>query len=298
MTTDFLKSLQAKKPFLELRGRLFSAIRTYFAQHHYLEIETPVLIDAPAPEAHIVSPAVLSGGYLRPSPELEMKVMLAAGYEKLYQMGSCFREGEYGRKHNPEFTLLEWYCAGQSDRDILKFTAKMLQFVSQQLPEISHYDFGNYEIISVQEAFLKYANVDAFQAIEEGSFDEILVTLVEPHLGRNKPTFLVDYPAKAAAFAQLNPNNPAVSERWELYLNGIELANAYGELIDPVIQLERFKENEIIRAENGFSPYPEATRFIEAIQHAIPPSAGCALGLDRLTMFFAQTDNIHLVRSF
>lgn len=296
MTPDFLRHLHEQKPFLELRGRLFSAVRDFFAQNHYLEVETAVCVDAPAPEAYIEAPAVLSGGFLRPSPELQMKIMLAAGYEKIYQIGSCFREGEVGRKHQPEFTLLEWYGVGDSDRDIMQFTFRMIQHVAHTLQTRNDYDFSRLEAISVADAFRKYADADAFEALRNGTFDEILVTQVEPNLGNQCPLFLCDYPAEAAAFARLSPSNPNVSERWELYLNGMELANAYGELIDPLIQRQRFAEFDAIRRSNGGKPYPEATRFLQAIDYGIPPCAGAALGMDRLAMFMANASHINQLR--
>lgn len=297
MSADILGELRLKKPFLESRGRLLSSLRGFFATHDYLEVDTSVMVDAPAPEAYIEAPSVTGGGFLRTSPELQMKIMLSAGYERIYQIGSCFREGEYGKNHNPEFTMLEWYEAGGTYEGILEFTAAMLRHLADDLPPVrKDFDFSRHEILTVQEAFKRYADADAAALLHSGEFEEVLVEKVEPHLGKGCPLFLIDYPAEASAFARLNPDDPTVSERFELYINGIEIANAYGELTDPEIQIARFKAYDAIRRANGGKPYPEPTAFLAAIRAGLPASAGCALGIDRLAAFFSGAPTIHHVR--
>lgn len=292
-----LQSLADQKPFLEFRGRLLSCIRHYFDSHQYLEVETPIWIDAPAPEATIEAPGVMGGGFLRTSPELQMKIMLAAGYENIYQIGSCFRENERGRKHNPEFTLLEWYQAGETYDGILHFTAELLHSLGEAFPE-NKYDLSSYDTLTVKQAFRQYADADPSECLRNGTFEEILVIAVEPNLGKSRPLFLTDYPAEAAAFARINPKDPTVSERWELYLDGVELANAYGELTDPLIQRERFLEFDALRRASGGKPYPQPIGFLQAIDSGIPSAGGAALGIDRLVMLLADAPNLATVRLF
>lgn len=297
MKPDFLVNLTAQKPFLESRGRLLSCIRAFFEMRGYLEIETPIWISAPAPEAYIEAPAVCGGGFLRTSPELQMKIMLAAGYEKMYQVGSCFREGERGRRHRPEFTMLEWYEANGTYGGILEFTAALLIYLGERMPAAG-VDFKGYTQMTVRDAFMKYANADADALMRSGDFETVLVEKVEPNLGVGAPLFLTDYPADAAAFARLKSDDPTVAERFELYVNGVELANAYGELTDPDVQLERFEAFDLIRRRNGGKPYPPADDFLAAIRSGIPSSAGCALGVDRLAMLFSGAQDIGQVRAF
>ena len=294
-----LETLRCLKPRLEIKSRLFSAIRNYFELDGFIGIETPVMIDAPAPEEYIEAPSVNSM-FLRTSPELQMKRMLAAGYEKIYQIGSCFREGEVGQFHRVEFTMLEWYEVGANYTDLMNFTCRMLSSISETLFQSQccefkgHFiDFGNgYEQITVHEAFAKYTDTSPEQALADDSFDELLVDLIEPKLGLTRPTILKDYPAQCAALSRLKADNSTIAERWELYLVGIEIANAYSELTDPVIQRQRFAESIEHRRKTGYKEYPRATEFFEAIDSGIPESAGCALGLDRLTMIFTNSHTI------
>ncbi len=293
---DFLRSL---KPRFEIKSRLFSAIRNYFESNGFLLTETPVMIDAPAPEEYIEAPSV-NDMFLRTSPELQMKRLLAAGFEKIYQIGSCFREGEVGQFHRVEFSMLEWYEVGADYNDLIEFTFSMLQELSAKVLKSDSVVYGNhtiefnsgYERISVHEAFAKYTDTTPEEAIATDDFDEILVDFIEPNLGVSKPTFLVDYPAKCAALSRLKKDNPAVAERWELYLGGIEIANAYSELVDPEIQRVRFAESIENRRSTGYKDYPKPTDFYNAIDSGIPESAGCALGMDRLAMVFTNAESI------
>lgn len=290
-----LDTLRNLKPRLEIKSRLFSAVRIYFEESGFMAVETPVMIDAPAPEEYIEAPSV-GDMFLRTSPELQMKRMLAAGFEKIYQIGSCFREGEVGQFHRVEFSMLEWYEVDADYNDLMTFTFGLLREISMSLNHSYQCRFnGNmisfengYEQITVHEAFEKYTDTTPEQALADDNFDEILVDLIEPNLGLIRPTILKDYPAKCAALSKLKESNQAVAERWELYLGGIEIANAYSELTDPDIQRVRFAEAVENRRKTGYKEYPEATEFMEAIDFGIPESAGCALGLDRLAMIFTD----------
>ena len=249
---------------LRLRADLKRRMRRYFDEHGFLEVETPVRITAPAPEEYIdCIPA--DGKFLRPSPELEMKLLLAAGYEKIYQFGPCFRADEHGWKHRDEFTMLEYYMTG-CDYDVLRdFTAGLLReavtganggdpvvrFRGEAL------DFAaEPEIITVEEAFRRYAGTTMTEADRSDRFDELMVTRIEPCLGRGRLTFLTDYPAARASLARLKPGRHEVAERWELYLAGVELANAYSELTDGAEQLARFAAARDFRRKRGATVYP------------------------------------------
>ena len=294
-----LEHLRKIKARLRQRAGLIRAIRTYFDKQDFLEVATPIVIDAPAPEEYIEGiPA--AEGFLRTSPELQMKSMLCAGYEKIYQVGACFRKDEFGRKHRPEFTMLEWYETGISYFQLLEFTAEMLRFCAHKIHDSLQIEYQGEvldlslpaEIITVKEAYLKYAGVKLEDLHEESEFDEIMTLKVEPKLGRGKMTFLVDYPSDRAALARLKADDPKVAERWELYLSGIELANAYGELTDPVEQRRRFVKAQEVRAENGFVPYPFPEEFFAMMNAGMPECSGAALGVDRLAMIFSDAADI------
>ncbi len=300
---DCVYQLEQIKARLLLRAGLISSIRQYFDAAGFAEVETPVMIKAPAPEEFIEAPQA-GEMFLRASPELQMKLMLAAGFKKIYQIGACFREGEFGRKHRPEFTMLEWYDSGADYNDLLKFTAGMLRHLavftagsSSVSYQGSVIDFSaEPEIITVKDAFLRFTGVTPEAAMEADRFDELMVTKIEPVLGRGRPTFLTDYPAARSALARLKASDHSVAERWELYLSGIEIANAYSELIDPAEQAARFEEAASARARGGYRPYPPPAEFLQAINAGMPESSGCALGIDRLIMIFTDADDISQVK--
>ncbi|MFA7231581.1 MAG: EF-P lysine aminoacylase EpmA [Victivallaceae bacterium] len=291
--------LDSIKARLVQRAGLIASIRNYFDSHGFLEIETPVLIKSPAPEEFIES-ITANYGFLRTSPELQMKPLLSTGYDKIYQIGACFREGEFGRRHRPEFTMLEWYQAAADYMTLLKFTTEFIKHAAMKL-------FGNGkityqgsvinlevepELITVNEAFLKYTGITAAEAMKQDVFDELMVTEIEPELGRERLTFLLDYPAERASLARLKKTDQTVAERWELYIAGLELANAYSELTDPLEQKRRFDMTVEYREANGMRRYPEPTEFFAALNYGLPECAGCALGIDRLVMIFTDASDI------
>ena len=288
---------------LTRRSALFRAIREYFYDRDFIEVETPVKIHAPAPEEFIESVRA-EGDFLRTSPELAMKVMLADGFERIFQIGSCFRADEHGRRHREEFTMLEFYARGMEYREQAQFTAGFVAEAARRVlgGESVVYrgrevDLGSHEFITVEEAFRRYAGVSTQEAERQDRFDELMVTKIEPELGRGRLTFLTDYPASRASLARLRADNPAVAERWELYIEGIELANAFGELTDAAEQKARFRAALEFRAAHGMHPYPAAVEFFAALDRGLPQSSGCARGLDRLAMIFCDADDIGDVRS-
>ncbi len=288
---------------LQLRSGLFRSIRNYFYEHGFIEVETPVKIHAPAPEEFIES-VRSEGDFLRTSPELAMKVLLSEGMEKIFQIGSCFRANESGRRHREEFTMLEFYQRGMEYREQALFTAGYIVQAAKELLGTTRIiyqgnaiDLEKTEFITVKEAFCRYAGCSADEARKNDMFDELMVTKIEPQLGRDGLTFLCDYPADCASLARLRKDDPTVAERWELYIAGLELANAFGELTDPAEQKARFKAALAYRASQGMHAYPEPTEFYAALDRGLPQSSGCAMGLDRLTMIFCDTADIADVRA-
>lgn len=294
---------QEKIQNLRLRSELFRAIRDCFYRADYLEIETPVKIHAPAPEEYIES-VCSEGDFLRTSPELAMKVLLADGMERIFQIGPCFRANESGRRHREEFTMLEYYCRGMAYRELARFTAGFVADAARRVLGGTRIvyggnpiELGEFEFVTVDEAFRRYAGCTAAEADASDRFDELMVTKIEPELGRDKLTFLCDYPANRASLARLRADDPSVAERWELYIAGIELANAFGELTDATEQKERFRAALEFRAKAGMHPYPEPEEFFAALERGLPESSGSAMGLDRLTMLFCDADDIAQVRA-
>ncbi|MCF7792346.1 MAG: EF-P lysine aminoacylase GenX [Victivallales bacterium] len=290
---------------LKFRSSFLFYLRKFFIKKGFLEIDTPVLIRSPAPEDYINAPPV-GGFFLRTSPELHMKRLAAAGFSKFFQLGPCFREGERGKLHNVEFTMLEWYEAGRNYEDLMEFVKEMLQYTIKRTCgklKITYgkniIDFeGCWEVITVKEAFLKHAGILPETAIQNNEFEIILTEKVEPNLPRNRPVFLSDYPVSLAALSKVKSTNQNVAERWELYLGGIEIANTYSELTAYNEQKKRFRKAHKNRKLNNLPEYPEDNDFFEAMKYGIPELAGSALGIDRLIMILTDSSEINEVISF
>ncbi len=289
---------------LALRAEIVSAVRAYFAGEDFLEVETPVRIPAPLPEAHI-DPVPADGGYLQTSPEACMKRLLAAGYPKIFQICRCFRKAERGSRHLPEFTLLEWYAAGEDYRHLMARSEKLIGHVARRLHRSGKITYGPHEIdlrppwprLTVEEAFARHAGISLAGALEQERFDEVLALEVEPKLGLVRPVFLCDYPAACAALARRKPERPEVAERFELYIAGLELCNGFSELTDAAEQRRRF-ENEIDRRrQEGLPSLSMPEPFLAALKN-VPSAAGNALGIDRLVMLFADAETIDEVAAF
>lgn len=301
---DVVFALAQKRANLEKRALLAQALRDGFRHFGFLEVETPSLIPAPAQEEFIETiPA--GSGFLRPSPELEMKQLLAAGYERIFQFGPCWRAGEKGRKHSEEFTMLEYYAAGFDYRKLKGLTCEILAEAAIRVNGSMELNYLGEEIdfspdaaewITVEEAFERFSPVKLNEALERDIVDEIMVVNIEPQLGRGHITFLADYPVSRAALARRSTSNPDVAERWEMYIAGIELSNAFSELTDESEQRRRFNEAAKFRHEHNMNDYPEAKDFFAALHSGLPESSGNALGFDRLVMIFAGADNIDAVK--
>ncbi|MDD2239348.1 MAG: EF-P lysine aminoacylase EpmA [Kiritimatiellae bacterium] len=298
-------ALRAMGRMLAKRAQLYDAIRRFFRERGFLEVETPVRLPANAPETNI--DAIPAGtGWLRTSPELAMKRLLAAGHEKLVQLAPCFREGENGRWHHPEFMLLEWYRAHAGYIEILADTKALLATLAQELCGTTDITWQGaplslaqelWEKRTVSDAFIEHAGWDPAQHFDPDRFDLDLVTRVEPALATDHPVILIDYPAPLAALARRKPNDPTRAERWELYLGGVEIANAYSELTDPTEQRARFEQANALRQKRGAQPYPLDESFMTSLEH-LPPSGGIALGVDRLLMILAGANSLDGVLPF
>lgn len=291
---------------LQQRARLLSYLRTFFAERLVLEVETPILSQAGNPDPNILSftaQATKHSYYLHTSPEFAMKRLLAAGSGCIYQICKVFRADESGRYHNPEFTLLEWYRLGYDYQQLMAEVASLVNGVFQQ--------FGHcvaplpVTYLSYQQAFQQYAGIDPFHATAQtlqatahaqgwqvtGLGDEVEPWLdvlmshqIAPHLGQNQLTFIYDYPAPQAALARLKPDNPAVAERFELYYQGLELANGFRELTDAAQQRQRWLQQNQTRQQQHGPIMPLDENFLAALEQGLPECSGVALGLDRLLL--------------
>jgi lysyl-tRNA synthetase class 2 len=289
---------------LYLRARIIQAVRSYFIERQYLEVDTPIRIPAPAPEAHI--DAVATGDwFLQTSPELCMKQLLAAGFSKVFQICKCFRHQERGRKHLPELTMLEWYSAGGDYTDLMDECEELIGFIAGQINGSRNLSYQGQRIqldkpwmrMSVEEAFRRYASLAMEEALTKDCFDETMVDEIEPNLGFPRPLIMYDYPASHGALARLKPQNRQLAERFELYIAGIELCNGFSELTNPVEQRTRFESEQNIRKFLHKPLYPMPQNFLAALKD-MPDACGIALGIDRLVMLFADTTEINDVVAF
>lgn len=294
------RAIFRKRDVLAERARILQATRSFFIARGYLEIETPHRLPANAPEPHI-DPVPSGRWALHTSPELAMKRLLAAGYEKIFQLCRVWRDQERGQYHLPEFTLLEWYRAGVDYTALMTECTELLQALVPEgclVRQERRIDLSSpWEELTVTEAFARHASMGVTQALQDDCFEEILTSEVEPSLGRVKPTFLTEYPSALAALARLKPGDPAVSERFELYIDGMEIANAFSELTDPVEQRHRFESDEGCRRAAGKPPYPLPEPFLRELA-TLPESAGIALGFDRLVMLLCDVQTIDDVVAF
>ena len=294
MTSDVNWALARKQQTLQSRARIIQDIRAFFVADDFLEVETPHRIPANAPEPHIDAEAS-NGWFLQTSPELAMKRLLAAGHTRLFQICRVWRAAERGSRHLPEFTLLEWYRARADYHALMQDCEKLLtRLVPQQHLAWQGQVFDlapPWERLPVQDAFRRFAGMTPQQALRTGRFDEILTERVEPQLGRKKPTFLIEYPTELAALARTKPDDPTVAERFELYIGGLEVANAFSELNDPVEQRRRFQRDEEQRRAAGKAPVPLPEPFLKELE-TLPAAAGIALGIDRLVMLLTDQADI------
>ena len=297
-----------KSDALWLRAHVIKAVRDFFWERGFLEVETPLLIPANAPEEHINPVFTLPSSWqLQTSPEMCMKRLLCSGHRKLFQISHCWRSDERGSRHLSEFTMLEWYRAGCDYRTLMTDCEDLLQYVARtcrpdsrcfERNSVTINPFAAWERISVQEAFSRFGNSDVLDCLRKGIYEEILTSLIEPALADfGAPVILLDYPVELAALARIKPENRKLAERFELYVGGLELANGFSELNDPLEQRRRFEEANAVRSSAGHSPLPLPEPFLETLG-SMPDSAGIALGIDRLVMLTAGVASIDDVVAF
>jgi lysyl-tRNA synthetase class 2 len=296
--------LAARESCLRMRAVIIQTVRAFFIGRGYMEIETPNLIPAPAPETHIDAISA-ANGFLHPSPELCMKRLLSAGYPAIFQVCKCYRGGERGRHHLPEFTLLEWYRTGADYMDIMVECEEMIRSVAADTGRGDRIEYmgreidlkGPWQRMTVHEAFQRYSPMPLEDALNADRFDEIMALHIESGIDISRPLFLYDYPPSLAALSRIKRSDPPLAERFELYMGGLELANAFSELTDVDEQVKRFEKERERRRQLGKADYPFPDRFIKELGN-MPDSAGIAFGIDRLVMLFADTDTIDGVVSF
>ena len=296
---------------LQYRAECYQKIRDFFAKKGVLEVETPLLSTFTVTDPYIQSFQIKKFDYyLQTSPEYAMKRLLVAGSGSIYQLCKAFREEQLGHKHNPEFTLLEWYRIGFDHHLLMDEMDEMLQTLLDSRPA---------ERLTYQELFLRYLSIDVFYsdekkikslcenevAIEKNNLhdqDTALQLLfshcIEPQLGFEAPVFVYDFPASQAALSKIRQSNPPVAERFEVYINGTELANGFHELADAKEQYQRFFQNQQERKKLNLPVVEIDTRFISALESGFPACAGVALGIDRLLMIKAKASSIEEVIAF
>jgi lysyl-tRNA synthetase class 2 len=295
-----LKQIKAN---LKRRALILDSIRAFFKREGFLEVETPLLVPQAAPE-QFIDPFAVNGWFLSTSPEMHMKRLMAAGYGNVFQITHCFRKGERGRLHNPEFTMLEWYRVDADYLGIIEDTERLVLAVAGDLGLGSSICYQGRKIdlarpwprTTVSEAFRKSADWDPALRHNPERFDLDLLDKVMPGFSANRPTVLMDYPAANASMARLKPGNKKVAERTEVFIAGLELANAYTELTDAAELEKRFREViEETGGSEGHRPMPR--RFLKAMAD-LPACGGIALGVDRLVMLLCDAASIDEVVAF
>lgn len=309
------ENFEQKYPYLKKRMALIKAVRSFFDEQGFDEVETPALQVSPGMEPHLkafktelVNPEQDESRdmYLHTSPEFAMKKLLVAGLPKIYQICHVFRNAEGSHLHSPEFTMIEWYRANAGYEAImddcvalLRSCAETLDIASYRYKGISCNPFMDWERISVIDAYKKYAGIDVSPDSSPLEWDELFYKVflndIEPKLGREFPTILYDYPACMAALSRRKSEDPRFAERFEIYVCGIELANAFGELTDAKEQRKRFEQDMGLKQELYGERYPIDEDFLTALDHGMPECSGIALGVDRLAMLASGADNINQV---
>jgi lysyl-tRNA synthetase class 2 len=284
-----------------------------------MEVETPVLSSSGTTDPNIHSLSTRVAGfsaplYLHTSPEFPMKRLLAAGSGDIYQLARVFRDGESGRRHNPEFTMLEYYRLGMDHHELMDDVANLLGELLEGVPGANAPTR-----VSYREAYKQAAGLDPFtagaseimaalaehnvplpaQTLARGQLTDLLMgAVVAPGLGRQKPCFVYDYPADQAALARIRDEDPPVAERFELFFHGMELANGFHELLDADEQASRFEQDNRQRLSEGLPAVPPDLRMLQALRQGMPACAGVAVGFDRLLMLASDASTLSAVLAF
>lgn len=319
LSWDFLPT--ADLATLRFRAQVLACIRRFFDGRGYFEVDTPLLSHDQVIDANL-EPFVVAAGhagqdlFLQTSPEFAMKRLLVAGATAIYQLDKVFRRGERGQRHNPEFTMVEWYGVDTDHHHQMQVTEDLVREVLA-LSTVRSLNETPFRQTTYAAAFQRLVGIDVFatgtaqlgqvardrqiaipetQAADDrdGWLNLLLAELIEPHLGNGQPEFLIDYPASQAALARVRPGPPAVAERFELYLDGIELCNGYHELADPFELRQRIRQEWTHRAGEP----PVGSRLLQAMEAGLPACSGVALGVDRLIMLAAGKSRLEEVIPF
>ncbi len=282
---------------LRVRHRLLSAIRHFFDARGYLEVETPVRVRCPGVDPHVDAFSAGGGLYLATSPELHMKRLLCRQAPKIYQITHAFRKGERGSRHNSEFTILEWYRTDTDYLGIMEEAEQLLSEVAVRIAGAGRFAFP-LQRISVDLFFHQHAGWEPSRSWDESRYNRDWMDKIDPALRQMPPVFLVDFPAPLASLSRLHRDNPLLCERFELFINGLEIANAFTELTDPDEHEKRFDSSAHIRRGLGKVPYVPDDGFRKAFQSGLPESGGIAVGIDRLVMALCDCSEIESVMAF
>ena len=324
----------ARRGRLGQRGRILGAVRSFFAAHGYVEVDTPALQVSPGLEPHLRAFKTLfhdphdraAQRYLHTSPEFAMKKLLVAGMPRIWQLAHVFRDGERSATHHPEFTMLEWYRLGATYRDLMDECTALIR-TCQDAADAQAFTWRGHtadalrpwQRLSVAESFEEHCSIDLLATAPdplapdlerlaaaaahlgiaphpgddwEALYFRIFLERIEPVLGRGAPTILYNYPLSMAALSRRNPADPRLAERFEVYVCGLELANAFGELTDAAEQRRRFIADQAKKQALYGETYPIDEDFLAALEHGLPECAGVALGFDRLVMLATGAEDI------
>ena len=316
-----MRTTEALRAALQVRARLYASIRQYFAERRVLEVETPILAAGANTDPNIESFSTSFSGHvdagsperwLRTSSEFAQKRLLVAGIGDCYELGRVFRNGEAGRRHNPEFTMLEWYRVGWDHKRLIDETVDLVQTALALVRKSANVHKSSYRELfqttlgldpfvaseDTLRAALGNMHIDTQGLIRDDWLDLLLTHCIQPVFPRERITIVYDYPMSQCALARICHDDPPVAERFELYVGAHELANGYYELTDAVEQRARFERDNARRRERGLAELPMDKNFLAALDSSMPPCAGVALGIERLLMAMIGSDDIGDVLAF
>lgn len=289
------------KQILIIRHNIFKKIRSFFDKNGYVEVDTPCRVKCPGIDPYIDAISAGEGFYLATSPELQMKRLLTLGIPRIYQITHAFRANEHGALHNSEFSLLEWYRADTNYWGTMEETEELLRYLLQADAERYACKLTVHTPVMrvcVDELFMSKAGWEPSKVWDEDRFFRDWVDKIDPYLSTIPCVFIYDFPAALASLAKIKEDNCLVSERFELFIHGIEIANAFTELTDPMEQEERFKQSQKKRCALKKEPYKIDEKFLDDLQRGIPSCSGIALGIDRLIMALYGFTEISVVQTF
>ncbi len=297
---------------INARAKLLAAIRSFFSDRNVLEVETPLLAHYSVTDPHmqaITAQNPLGGSspfYLQTSPEYAMKRLLAAGSGPIFQICKAFRKGEASRRHNPEFTLLEWYRPDFDDHQLMEEIEGLLRALNANWPAFEKVTYHSLfeqhlqinphsiDVGSLQKVARQYIDVQMDSDNKDDWLNLLLAEVIEPTLGIKAPVFVIEYPSSQSALAQLSPNQQGVeiARRFELYIDSVELANGYFELNDVTEQRRRFNQDQQMREQLQRPTIASDQFLLAAMEHGLPSCSGVALGIDRLLMLLLKVHTI------